>query len=99
MKCWPLAIKHFIKWKAANDTVTTPASRSYKALPGGDSFIILSNYQDKLVWKNGSCRLYDIGNDVLGLQWSTKMGSIGGDVLSGIQTSIDKAEKKSSKGW
>ncbi len=27
------------------------------------------------------------------LQWFTKMGSIGGDVLSGIQTSIDKAEK------
>jgi len=27
------------------------------------------------------------------LQWSTKMGSIGGDVLSGIQTAIDKAEK------
>jgi 3-hydroxyacyl-CoA dehydrogenase len=29
----------------------------------------------------------------LGLQWFTKMGSIGGDVLSGIQTSIEKAEK------
>ncbi len=27
------------------------------------------------------------------LQWFTKMGSIGGDVLSGIQTAIDKAEK------
>ncbi|MEI9945876.1 MAG: hypothetical protein WDN26_16850 [Chitinophagaceae bacterium] len=37
--------------------------------------------------------MYDLGNDVLGLQWFTKMGTIGGDVLSGIQTSIDKAEK------
>jgi 3-hydroxyacyl-CoA dehydrogenase len=60
---------------------------------GGASFIVMSNYQDKLVWKNASCRLYDLGDDVLGLQWFTKMGSIGGDVLSGIQTSIDKAEK------
>ncbi|HRF18095.1 MAG TPA: 3-hydroxyacyl-CoA dehydrogenase, partial [Chitinophagaceae bacterium] len=47
----------------------------------------------KQLWKNGSCRLYDLGNDVLGLQWFTKMGSIGGDVLSGIQTAIDKTEK------
>lgn len=70
-----------------------PASKSYKPIPGGESFIIMSHYQDKLVWKNGSCRLYDLGDDVLGLQWATKMGSIGGDVLSGMQTAIDKAEK------
>jgi 3-hydroxyacyl-CoA dehydrogenase len=48
---------------------------------------------EKQIWKNGSCRLYDLGDEVLGLQWFTKMGSIGGDVLSGIQTSIEKAEK------
>jgi 3-hydroxyacyl-CoA dehydrogenase len=53
----------------------------------------MSNYQDKLVWKNGSCKLYDLGDEVLGLQWFTKMGSIGGDVLAGIQSSIEKAEK------
>ncbi len=70
-----------------------PASKTYKPLPGGEAFIVMSNYQDKQVWKNGSCRLYDLGDDVLGLQWFTKMGSIGGDVLAGIQTAIDKAEK------
>lgn len=62
---------------------------------GGAAFIIMSNYQDKLVWKNDSCRLYDLGDEILGLQWFTKMGSIGGDVLSGINTAIDKAEKNS----
>ena len=60
---------------------------------GGAAFIVMSNYQDKQIWKNGSCKLYDLGDDVLGLQWFTKMGSIGGDVLSGMQTAIDKAEK------
>ena len=53
----------------------------------------MSNHQDKLAWKNDSCRLYDLGDDVLGLQWFTKIGSIGGDVLSGINTAIDMAEK------
>lgn len=85
--------KQFYKVEAGKKYCYDPASQSYKPLPGAEAFLVLSNYQDKIVWKNGSCRLYDIGDDVLGLQWSTKMGSIGGDVLSGIQTAIDKAEK------
>lgn len=85
--------KSFYKVEGGKKYCYDPASNSYKALPGGDAFIVMSNYTDKQLWKNGSCRLYDLGNDVLGLQWFTKMGSIGGDVLSGIQTAIDKAEK------
>jgi 3-hydroxyacyl-CoA dehydrogenase len=85
--------KSFYKIDAGKKLSYDPASKTYKLLPGGNNFIILSNYQDKLVWKNNSCRLYDIGDEVLGLQWSTKMGTIGGDVLSGIQTAIEKAEK------
>jgi len=85
--------KTFYKVENGKKLCYDPASKTYKPLPGGDAFIVMSNYQDKLVWKNGSCKLYDLGDDVLGLQWFTKMGSIGGDVLSGIQTAIDKAEK------
>jgi 3-hydroxyacyl-CoA dehydrogenase len=85
--------KSFYKIDSGKKYSYDPASKTYKPLPGAEAFIVMSNYQDKLVWKNGSCRLYDLGDDVLGLQWFTKMGSIGGDVLSGIQTSIDKAEK------
>jgi 3-hydroxyacyl-CoA dehydrogenase len=85
--------KSFYKVEAGKKFSYDPASKTYKALPGGDAFIVMSNYQDKLVWKNASCKLYDLGDDVLGLQWFTKMGSIGGDVLSGMQTAIDKAEK------
>ncbi len=85
--------KSFYKIEKGKRFSYDPATKSYKPLPGGEAFIVMSNYQDKLIWKNGSCRLYDLGDDVLGLQWFTKMGSIGGDVLSGIQASIDKAEK------
>lgn len=85
--------KSFYKIEGGKKLCYDPASKTYKPLPGGDSFIIMSNYQDKQVWKNGSCKLYDLGEDVLGLQWNTKMGTIGGDVLSGIQTAIEKAEK------
>ncbi len=87
-------IKSFYKIENGERLSYSPQSGSYiPPLGGGGAFIVMSNYQDKLVWKNGSCKLYDLGDDVLGLQWFTKMGSIGGDVLAGIQTSIEKAEK------
>ncbi|HRX93889.1 MAG TPA: 3-hydroxyacyl-CoA dehydrogenase/enoyl-CoA hydratase family protein [Chitinophagaceae bacterium] len=85
--------KSFYKIEGGKKYCYDPATKTYKPLPGGEAFIVMSNFQDKQIWKNGSCRLYDMGDDVLGLQWFTKMGSIGGDVLSGIQTAIDKAEK------
>ena len=85
--------KSFYKIEAGKKLYYDQNSKSYKQLPGADAFIVMSNYQDKLIWKNGSCKLYDLGDDVLGLQWFTKMGSIGGDVVAGIQTAIDKAEK------
>jgi 3-hydroxyacyl-CoA dehydrogenase len=70
------------------------ASKSYKAIPGAEAFLILNNYSDKTVWKNSACRLYDIGDEVAALEWSTKMNSIGGEVLEGIQKSIGIAEEK-----
>lgn len=85
--------KTFFKVEGGKKYSYDPASGTYKPLPGAEAFIIMSNYTDNQVWKNGSCRLYDLGDEVLGLQWFTKMGSIGGDVLAGIQTAIDKAEK------
>ncbi len=86
--------KTFYKTEHGKKLVYDIATKAYKVIPGSDAFIILSQYTDKIVWKNSSCRLYNMGDDVLGLQWNTKMGTIGGDVLSGIQTAVDKAEKE-----
>ena len=69
-------------------------SKAYKLIPGGEAFIIMSNHADKIVWKNSACRLYNLGDDVLGLEWYTKMGSIGGEVIEGINKSISLAEEK-----
>ena len=70
------------------------ASKSYKPLPGADTFIVMKNFENETVWKNSACRLYHLGDDVLGLEWYTKMGSIGGEVLEGVQKSISLAEEK-----
>ena len=69
------------------------ATKTYKPTPGGDAFIILSDLTEKTVWKNSACTLVDLGDEVLGLSWNTKMNTIGGDVLAGIQKSVAIAEE------
>ena len=70
------------------------SSKAYKEMPGGSAFIVMKNFAGQTVWKNSACRTYRLGDDVLGLEWYTKMGSIGGEVLEGIQKSISLAEQK-----
>ena len=70
------------------------ATQSYKEKPGADAFIVMKNFSNETVWKNSACRTYHLGDDVIGLEWYTKMGSIGGEVLEGIQKSIALAEDK-----
>lgn len=70
------------------------ASGAYKQLPGGDAFLVLKNKADKLVWKNSACRLYDIGDGIAGFEWNSKMNSIGGEVLEGLNKAITLSEEK-----
>lgn len=70
------------------------SSGTYLAIPGTDNFIILDNLRDsKVVWKNSGTTLFDIGDGVLNLEFHTKMNTIGGEVLEGINKAIDVAEK------
>lgn len=69
-------------------------TKTYKAIPGSEAFVILNNYADKIAWKNSACTVYDMGDEILGLEWKTKMNSIGGEVLEGINKAISLAEEK-----
>ena len=70
------------------------ATQDYKIIPGASSFIILSDLKEKTIWKNVACNLVDIGDGVAGFSWNTKMNSIGGEVLEGLNKSIAIAEEK-----
>jgi len=68
--------------------------KNYIAIPGGNSFIILDNLRESsVIWKNSGCSLYDIGDGVLNLEFHTKMNTIGGEILEGMNRSIELAEK------
>lgn len=68
--------------------------KSYKGIPGYESFIILDHIRPtNTVWKNAGTTLTDLGDGVLNLEFHTKMNSIGTEVLQGVQKAIDIAEK------
>lgn len=70
------------------------ASKAYKIIPGTESFILLDNIRPtKTVWKNSGAVVTDIGDGILNLEWNTKMNSIGGEVIEGINKAIEIAEK------
>ena len=69
-------------------------TKTYKALPGTDEFIILDNIREnKTIWKNSGVSIIDLGDGILNVEFHTKMNTIGGDVISGINKAIDMAEK------
>jgi 3-hydroxyacyl-CoA dehydrogenase len=74
-------------------------SKSYKIIPGRESFIILNHIREKApVFKNTGCVVHDIGDGVLCVEFRTKMNTIGGEVLEGITKAIEIAENEGWKG-
>lgn len=73
------------------------ASKSYKKIPGQDGFIILDNIREsKKVWSNSESIIQDLGDGILNVEFRSKMNTIGGGVLQGINKAIDLAEKEYS---
>mgnify|MGYP001250947517 FL=1 len=69
-------------------------SKSYKVKPGQESFIILDNIRkSNEVFKNPGVVLEDLGDGILNLEFQSKMNTIGGDVLAGLNKAVDIAEK------
>jgi len=63
-------------------------------IPGQDAFIILDNIRKTTeVFKNSGVSVQDLGDGILNVEFQSKMNTIGGDVLAGLNKAIDMAEK------
>lgn len=91
-------IESFYKVENGVEKYYDLASKSYKTIPGREAFIILDNIRDKKIWGNKGTTLHDLGDGVLNLEFHTKMNSLGGEVLQGINKAIDIAENGDYKG-
>ena len=69
-------------------------NKNMNIIPGQSSFIILDHLRaSKTVWQNSECSLIDLGGGVLNVEFQSKMNTIGGGVLQGINKGVDLAEK------
>ena len=68
--------------------------KKHLKIPGQDSFIILDNIRaSSEVFKNSGVVIEDLGDGILNCEFQSKMNSIGGDVLAGLNKAIDLAEQ------
>jgi 3-hydroxyacyl-CoA dehydrogenase len=71
------------------------ASKSYKTIPGTEDLILLDALRsENKVWGNSDVTLVDLGDGILNLEFHTKMNTIGGGVIEGMNRAIDLAEKE-----
>ncbi|MES2799032.1 MAG: 3-hydroxyacyl-CoA dehydrogenase NAD-binding domain-containing protein [Bacteroidota bacterium] len=68
-------------------------SKSYQVIPGTEDLVILDALRaDNKVWGNADTTLVNLGDGILNLEFHTKMNTIGGGVIEGINKAIDLAE-------
>ncbi|ALJ05032.1 3-hydroxyacyl-CoA dehydrogenase [Pseudalgibacter alginicilyticus] len=68
--------------------------KKQEKVPGQDAFIILNNIRKpNEVWKNSGVVIEDLGDGILNCEFQSKMNTIGGDVLAGLNKAVDLAEK------
>jgi 3-hydroxyacyl-CoA dehydrogenase len=69
-------------------------SKTYVAIPGQENYVVLHPLrQTKTVWSNSGTSIIDIGDGILCCEFHTKMNTIGGEVVQGVNKAIDLAEE------
>jgi 3-hydroxyacyl-CoA dehydrogenase len=71
-------------------------SKSYEVIPGTENTISLDSLREtSTVWSNDDTHIIDLGDGILNVEFHTKMNTIGGGVIQGINKAIDLAEQES----
>jgi 3-hydroxyacyl-CoA dehydrogenase len=68
-------------------------TKSYKAIPGTETFTILENLSNNVVWKNKGANIIDLGDGILNVEFRSKMNTFGAEVLEAVLKGIALAEK------
>ncbi|MGI8893939.1 MAG: 3-hydroxyacyl-CoA dehydrogenase NAD-binding domain-containing protein [Bacteroidia bacterium] len=85
---------NFYKEENGKQTVYEPLTKNYISIPGTEAFIILGNISNtKTIWKNSGSSVIDLNDGIICFEWHTKMNTIGGEVIEGINKAIEIAEK------
>lgn len=92
---WVKTVASFYKVNDEGQTIYFDKnSGNYNSIPGQESFIILDNIRkNKTLWSNSGSAIQDLGDGIINFEIRSKMNSLGGEVLDGLNRAIDLAEK------
>ncbi|WP_203292632.1 3-hydroxyacyl-CoA dehydrogenase/enoyl-CoA hydratase family protein [Luteirhabdus pelagi] len=86
-------VENFYDVREGNTYYYGIPEKTHVKIPGQDSYILLDNIREsREVWKNSGVIVEDLGDGILNVEFRSKMNSIGGDVLAGVNKAIDLAE-------
>ncbi|MBL0128792.1 MAG: enoyl-CoA hydratase/isomerase family protein [Flavobacteriales bacterium] len=84
----------FYKTEGGKRLFYDAASKSYKPIPRAEGLIVLADLpESSIVWKNANATVRDIGDGILCVSWTSKMNTIGAEVIQGLNKAIDLAEQ------
>jgi 3-hydroxyacyl-CoA dehydrogenase len=71
------------------------SSKSYKIIPGTENIVHLDSLRsENKIWGNSDTTIVHLGDGILNLEFHTKMNTIGGGVIEGMNKAMDLAEKE-----
>lgn len=72
-----------------------PADKSFNIVKGTEDFIVLDEIRhSQTLWSNAECSIIDLGDGIINFEVHSKMNTLGGGVLSGLNRAFDMAESK-----
>ena len=84
----------FYKFEQGQKLYYHIASGSYLPLPGSEKTLNLNALRlTSKIWGNSGATLHNIGDGILNLEFHSKMNTLGGDVITGINKAIEIAEQ------
>lgn len=86
-------VKSFYKIENGAKYFYDVESKDYKEVPALEGQIFLENIGgDNVIWKNSGTTIKDLGDGILNIEFHTKMNTIGGEVIEGLNKAVDLAE-------
>ncbi len=86
---------HFYEVNNGQKKCYSILKKATEPLPGGNQYIYLDALRaNHTLWKNDECSIIDLGDGILNFEVHSKMNSLGGGVLSGLNKAIDLAESQ-----
>jgi 3-hydroxyacyl-CoA dehydrogenase len=86
-------VKNFYNYQKGYKSYYQISTGDYRYKLGTEGIVYLNARRENTVWKNAGCSLIDIGDGIINLEFQTKMNTIGGEIIEGINKSIEIAEK------